>query len=148
MSKDKNKRVVAKRAVASGATTGKRGRFSAPRKAQAVLRLLRGEDLELLSRELGVSERKACQALRQARSTQRYKPKLADKDKPLIDDLLVLHVKHPRYGYRRITIELRKKGWFINFKRVYRLWCQEGLKVHKKQHKKLYLGGSVNIEAF
>jgi transposase-like protein len=54
MSRDKNKPVAVKRAVASGAATGKRGRFSAPRKAQAVLRLLRGEDLELLSRELGV----------------------------------------------------------------------------------------------
>ena len=32
-----------------------RGRFSAPRKSAAVLRLLRGEDLELLSRELGIT---------------------------------------------------------------------------------------------
>jgi hypothetical protein len=32
-----------------------RGRFSAKRKSDAVLRLLRGEDLELLSRELGVT---------------------------------------------------------------------------------------------
>jgi transposase-like protein len=32
-----------------------RGRFSAKRKAQAVLRLLRGEDLDTLSRELGVT---------------------------------------------------------------------------------------------
>ena len=62
----------------------------------------------------------------------------------MVKDMLTLHVKHPRYGYRRITIELRKKGWFINFKRIYRLWCQEGLKVRKKQHKKLYLGGSEN----
>ena len=54
MSKDKNPAVGAKQAVASGAATGKGGRFSAPRKAEAVLRLLRGEDLELLSRELGV----------------------------------------------------------------------------------------------
>jgi transposase-like protein len=54
MSKDKNRPVVAKRAVASVATTGRGGRFCAPRKGQAVLRLLRGEDLELLSRELGV----------------------------------------------------------------------------------------------
>ena len=54
MSKDKNRPVVAKRAVASGVTTGRRGRFSAPRKTEAVLRLLRGGDLELLSRELGV----------------------------------------------------------------------------------------------
>jgi transposase-like protein len=54
MSKDKKGPVVAERAGASGATSGRGGRFSAPRKAQAVLRLLRGEDLELLSRELGV----------------------------------------------------------------------------------------------
>jgi hypothetical protein len=32
-----------------------RGRFSARRKAEAVLRLLRGEDLDTLSRELGVT---------------------------------------------------------------------------------------------
>jgi hypothetical protein len=34
--------------------TQDRGRFSARRKTQAVLRLLRGEDLDALSRELGV----------------------------------------------------------------------------------------------
>ena len=82
--------------------------------------------------------------LKQSRSTQRYKTKLPDKDKPVIKDLLELHVKHPRYGYRRITIKLRERDWFINFKRVYRLWCQEGLKVNRKQHKKLYTGGSEN----
>jgi transposase-like protein len=54
MSKDKKPAVGAKRAVASGAATAKGGRFSAPRKTEAVLRLLRGENLELLSRELGV----------------------------------------------------------------------------------------------
>ena len=54
MSKEKKAAVVAKRAGASEATTARRGRFSAPRKVQAVLRLLGGEDLELLSRELGV----------------------------------------------------------------------------------------------
>jgi transposase len=54
MAKDNKESVGAKRAGASGATTDRGGRFSAPRKAQAVLRLLRGEDLELLSRELGV----------------------------------------------------------------------------------------------
>jgi putative transposase len=70
---------------------------------------------------------------------------MPDKDKPVIDDLLVLHVKHPRYGYRRITIKLREKGWLINFKRVYRLWCQEGFKVPRKQHKKHRCdGGSEN----
>ena len=54
MSKEKRAAVVAKRAGASEATTTRRGRFSAPRKAHAVLRLLRGEDLEVLSWDLGV----------------------------------------------------------------------------------------------
>jgi transposase-like protein len=35
--------------------THDRGRFSAKRKTEAVLRLLRGEDLDTLSRELGVT---------------------------------------------------------------------------------------------
>ena len=82
--------------------------------------------------------------MKQARSTQRYKPKLPDKDKPLINDMLQLSLKHPRYGYRRITVLLREDNWLVNFKRLYRLWCQEGLKIRKKQHKRLYAGTSEN----
>jgi hypothetical protein len=58
--------------------------------------------------------------------------------------MLKLSLKHPSYGYRRITILLREDSWLVNFKRVYRLWCQEGLKVPKKQHKRLYAGTSAN----
>ncbi len=58
--------------------------------------------------------------------------------------MLKLSLKHPRYGYRRVTILLREDSWLVNFKRVYRLWCQEGLKVPKKQHKRLYTGTSAN----
>jgi len=43
------------RTVADTSNSGDRGRFSARRKTDAVLRLLRGEDLELVSRELGVT---------------------------------------------------------------------------------------------
>jgi len=42
-------------AGAEGLTPGHRRRMSARRKQDAVLRLLRGEDLELVSRELGVT---------------------------------------------------------------------------------------------
>jgi len=95
-------------------------------------------------RRLGLSQRRACRALGQARSTQRYQGQQTIKDRPLIADLLDLHVKHPRYGYRRIRIKLWERGWFVNFKRVYRLWCQEGLQVRKKQHRKLFAGCSEN----
>ena len=98
--------------------------------------------VEQVCRELGVSQRKACQVLGQARSTQRYQPQRLDNDKLIIKDLLDLHVKHPRYGYRRITIKLREKDWFINFKRVYRLWRQEGLNVPRRQRQKRRGDGS------
>jgi hypothetical protein len=39
----------------NGSAVDRRGRMSAKRKQSAVLRLLRGEDLELVSRELGVT---------------------------------------------------------------------------------------------
>src|SRR3954447_13875173 len=42
-------------AGAGGSTPERRGRTSARRKQDAVLRLLRGEDLELLARQLGVT---------------------------------------------------------------------------------------------
>jgi transposase-like protein len=44
----------AQHAGGGGPTPGHRRRMSARRKQDAVLRLLRGEDLELVSRDLGV----------------------------------------------------------------------------------------------
>jgi putative transposase len=38
-----------------------------------------------------------------------------------------LAVRHGRYGYRRITILLRREGREINRKRVHRIWKAEGL---------------------
>ena len=42
----------------------------------------------------------------------------------------------PRFGYRQITRLLRAEGFRVNFKRVYRIWRQEGLKVPTKKRKK------------
>ncbi len=50
--------------------------------------------------------------------------------------------EYGRYGYRRITALLRAEGWWVNHKRVERIWRQEGLKVPAKQPKRrrLWLG--------
>ena len=37
-----------------------------------------------------------------------------------------------RYGYRRIHVLLLREGWKINHKRVYRLYCEEGLNLRQK----------------
>ena len=52
--------------------------------------------------------------------------------------------KHPRYGYRMVTAALRREGWRVNAKRVYRLWRREGLKVARKARQHRAKGGSAN----
>ena len=49
----------ARRATEAAAGRGRGGRFSAGRKRETVLRLLRGEDLESVSRELGITAARA-----------------------------------------------------------------------------------------
>ena len=37
-----------------------------------------------------------------------------------------------RYGYRRLTVMLKREGWEVNAKRIYRLYTEEGLIVRTK----------------
>ncbi len=92
--------------------------------------------METACDELGVSQRKACQALRQSRSTQRYDLRLPIKDAAIIAAIQKQMEKRPRFGYRRITVELRKDGWVVNFKRVYRIWRDHDWSVPKKKTRK------------
>ncbi len=56
----------------------------------------------------------------------------------------MLSRENPRYGYRRVWALLRREGWLVNKKRLYRLWREEGLKVPGKQRKRRRLGDSEN----
>ena len=104
----------------------------------------RREAVQQVRREVKTSERRACKVLGQSRSTQRYRPREPDRDRPLVTRMLVLVRQHPRYGYRRVWALLRDEGYVVNRKRVYRLWRREGLKVPRKQRKKRRLGTSAN----
>jgi putative transposase len=92
--------------------------------------------VEHVARRLGVSEREACAALGQHRSTQRKAPRTADDEARLTADILELAKRFGRYGYRRITALLRDAGWAVNRKRVERIWRREGLKVPRRQPKR------------
>ena len=89
-----------------------------------------------------LSERRACQAIDQPRSTQRYSGKRAGIDEALASRMSELSRENPRYGYRRVWALLRREGWGVNKKRVLRLWRKQGLKVPQKQHKSRRLVGS------
>jgi putative transposase len=75
----------------------------------------------------------ACRALGLARSTfylvSRKRPSTLKLNKKILE----LSEQHPRYGYRRITALLRRKGRKVNVKRVQRVRREAGLQVRKKQ---------------
>lgn len=88
-----------------------------------------------------VSERRACRALDQPRSTQRYAAKRPDADRQLIDAMRRLAEWRPRHGSDRMHELLVNMGWRVNFKRVHRLWKQEHMQVPTKQRKRRRLPG-------
>ena len=97
-----------------------------------------------LQQTFGVSQRRACRVLCQPRSTQRRRLTTRSDEPRLVRRMLALVRAHPRFGYRRIVALLRREGWRVNRKRVYRLWRQHGLKVPRTQRKKRRLGHSGN----
>ena len=90
-----------------------------------------------------VSERRACAALGQHRSTQRKVPRGREDEERLTADTIALARQYGRYGYRKIAGLLEQAGWLVNDKRVERIWRREGLKVPHKQPKRgrLWLSG-------
>ena len=84
----------------------------------------------------GASERKACRLLKFWRGSHRYVAHPKD-DRFLRMKIREIAQKRPRYGYSRIHVLLRREGWLVNRKRVYRIYREEGLCVQKQKRKKL-----------
>jgi putative transposase len=82
-----------------------------------------------------VSERRACRVLHQPRATQRYRS-VRPEQTALRMRLRELAQAPPRFGYRRLWVLLRREGWPINAKRVYRLYREEGLSVRTRRRRK------------
>ena len=92
--------------------------------------------IEQVRAQLYVSERRACAALGQHRSTQRKVPRGRDDEERLTADIIEFARQYGRYGYRKVAELLRQAGWIINDKRVERIWRREGLKVPHRQPKR------------
>jgi putative transposase len=70
-----------------------------------------------------VSIRRACRALPVDRSTYHYRSRRAGQAE-LIARIEEIAATRVRYGYRRIHVLLRREGWHVNPKRVYRLFAR------------------------
>lgn len=79
-----------------------------------------------------VSERRACAVVGQSRAGWRYRPKPKD-DRALLKRIHDIAAARVRYGFWRIYVLLRREGWKVNHKRVYRLYCQAGLNLRTKR---------------
>jgi putative transposase len=66
----------------------------------------------------------------------RYQP-TRDRQDALRQRLRELAAVRVRFGYRRLTVLLKREGWRVNAKRIYRLYGDEGLTVRTKPRKRL-----------
>jgi putative transposase len=78
-----------------------------------------------------VSTRAACRATGVPRSTIAYRS-CRPPQTPLRERLRELAAARVSYGYQRLCVVLRREGWPVNHKRIYRLYHEEGLQLRRK----------------
>jgi putative transposase len=82
-----------------------------------------------------VSVRRVCRLVGCDRATFYYRAKRRDPA-PLRMRLRELAAARPRFGYRRLYILLRREGWRVNHKRIYRRYGEEQLAVRTRRRRK------------
>jgi putative transposase len=83
-----------------------------------------------------MSERRVSRLLPIQLATLRYQGR-RDPQMALRMRLRELAASRVRFGYRRLTVMLRREGWRVNAKRIYRLYSEDGLAVRTKVRKKI-----------
>jgi HTH-like domain/Integrase core domain len=104
------------------------------RRAQAKgLRPARKRELvDDLRTKYAASIRQACGVMMISRSLYHYRSVAADQA-PLRLRIKEIAATRVRYGYKRIYVVLRREGWTINHKRVYRLYKQEDFTLFERR---------------
>ena len=102
-----------------------------------------------LAGERGYSQRRGCWLVKLSRSSFRYLPRPREEEARLTERIRKLAWEHKAYGYRGITVLLRREGSKVNVKRVHRIWKQEGLQVPRRKVRKRRVGpkGEVSLRA-
>ena len=77
-----------------------------------------------------LSGRRAAGLVKITRKTLVYRSRRPAQD-GLRMRLRELAASRVRFGYRRLTVILRREGWRVNPKRIYRLYTEDGLTVRQ-----------------
>ena len=102
--------------------------------------------MHYLEAEWCLAERRACGLASLSRSTMRYKHRRSG-DEELREKLREVAGERRRFGYRRLHVMLRRKGYAVNHKRVYRLYREEGLCVRTRKRKRVSRGDRIPLQA-
>src|SRR3954464_16053538 len=73
-----------------------------------------------------MSERRACKAIGYCRTTMRYETTRMD-DAGLRQRMRAIAQERRRFGYRRLHVLLKREGYVINHKKLFRLYREEKL---------------------
>jgi putative transposase len=84
----------------------------------------------------GLSQRRACRAARCPRSSAQRKTVRVEPIE-LIDELKHVASRHRRRGYRFLQIQLSKRGFHVNHKRLYRIYRREGLQIRPRRRQRV-----------
>ncbi|MGA0129564.1 MAG: IS3 family transposase [Burkholderiales bacterium] len=80
-----------------------------------------------------VSIQRACKVCLQSRAGWYKKPQGKPLDEPLKARMREIASTRVRFGFWRIYVLMRREGWKVNHKRIYRLYKAEGLNLRTKR---------------
>nr|WP_132003799.1 IS3 family transposase [Camelimonas lactis] len=92
-----------------------------------------------LTQQHGMSERRACKATGFSRMSMRYQAQRRD-DGVLRTRMKELAHERRRFGYRRLHVLLRREGFEINHKRLFRIYREERLGARRRGGRKRAIG--------
>ena len=88
-----------------------------------------------MCQDFPISVRGASELLQFPRSSHYYRSR-KDSQVALRMRLKELAASRPRFGYRRLLILLRREGWSVGHKLIYRLYCEENLQVRTRRRRR------------
>jgi putative transposase len=71
-----------------------------------------------------MSERRACKAIACCRMTIRYESTRPD-DRDLRERMKAIAHERRRFGYRRVHVLLKREGYLVNHKKLFRLYRED-----------------------
>ncbi len=86
-----------------------------------------------------MSERRACKAIGCNRMTFQYRPTRPD-DRDLRERMKVIAHERRRFGYRRIRDLLKRDGYVVNHKKLFRLYHEEKLALRRRGSRRRTIG--------